>query len=64
MLVTTVESGSPAARSGLRQNDIVQAVNNRDVRSVDGLSNVLENVNATVVLKIQLVSCTIFIAIQ
>ncbi|GIS69513.1 MAG: hypothetical protein CM1200mP9_03340 [Gammaproteobacteria bacterium] len=40
VLVTTVESGSPAARSGLRQNDIVQAVNNRDVRSVNELSNV------------------------
>ena len=64
VLVTTVESGSPAARSGLRQNDIVQAVNNRDVRSVDGLSNVLENVNATVVLKIQRGSSTIVIAIQ
>ena len=64
VLVTTGESGSPAARSGLRQNDIVQAVNNRDVRSVDGLSNVLENVNATVVLKIQRGSSTIVIAIQ
>ena len=64
VLVTTVESGSPAARSGLRQNDIVQAVNNRDVRSVDELSNVLENVNATVVLKIQRGSSTIVIAIQ
>ena len=64
MLVTTVESGSPAARSGLRQNDIVQAVNNRNVDSVDDLANVLENVSATVVLKIRRGSSTIVIAIQ
>ena len=64
MLVTTVESGSPAARSGLRQSDIVQAVNNRSVDSVDDLANVLENVSATVVLKIRRGSSTIVIAIQ
>ncbi len=64
VLVTTVESGSPAARSGLRQNDIVQTVNNRNVRSVDDLANILENVSATVVLKIRRGSSTIVIAIQ
>jgi len=64
VLVTTVESGSPAARSGLRQNDIVQAVNNRNVRSVDDLASVLENVSSTVVLKIRRGSSTIVIAIQ
>ena len=64
VLVTKVESGSPAARSGLRQNDIVQTVNNRNVRSVDDLANILENVSATVVLKIRRGSSTIVIAIQ
>ena len=64
VLVTKVESGSPAARSGLRQNDIVQTVNNRNVRSVDDLANSLENVSATVVLKIRRGSSTIVIAIQ
>ena len=64
VLVTKVESGSPAARNGLRQNDIVQTVNNRNVRSVDDLANILENVSATVVLKIRRGSSTIVIAIQ
>ena len=64
MLVTKVESGSPAARSGLRQNDIVQTVNSRNVRSVDDLANILENVSATMVLKIRRGSSTIVIAIQ
>ena len=64
VLVTKVESGSPAARSGLRQNDIVQTVNNRNVRSVDDLANILENVSATMVLKIRRGSSTIVIAIQ
>ena len=64
VLVTKVESGSPAARSGLRQNDIVQTVNSRNVRSVDDLANILENVSATMVLKIRRGSSTIVIAIQ
>ncbi|MFP6795691.1 MAG: DegQ family serine endoprotease [Pseudomonadales bacterium] len=64
VLVTTVESGSRAARSGLRQNDIVQTVNNRNIGSVNDLANVLDNVGATVVLKIRRGSSTVIIAIQ
>jgi serine protease Do/serine protease DegQ len=40
VLVAKVESGSPAARAGLRPNDIITAINRQRVSSTDELQRI------------------------
>jgi S1-C subfamily serine protease len=40
VLVTRVESGSPAARVGLRSNDVITAINRQRVSSTDELRRI------------------------
>lgn len=43
VLVTSVAPGTPAADAGLRPGDVIQRVDGRTVRSVDGLREALSN---------------------
>ncbi|MDH3336461.1 MAG: PDZ domain-containing protein [Gammaproteobacteria bacterium] len=48
-VVASVEQGSPAWRSGIREGDIVLAVNRARIRNVDELSAALERSGGLVV---------------
>lgn len=63
-MVSEVEQGSPAWRNGLRRGDIILAVNRRRVRSLDQLSNALEQVGATVALNLLRGNTRLFLVIQ
>jgi Do/DeqQ family serine protease len=52
VLVASIEPGSPAARNGLQQGDIVTAVNRQSVSSVDELTAALDAAGPTVALNI------------
>jgi len=43
VVITQVESGSPAAEAGLRRGDLIKEVNRREVRSVEDLKKEIEN---------------------
>jgi Do/DeqQ family serine protease len=64
VLVASVEPGSPAARNGLRQGDIVTAVNRQNVSSVAELTAALEAAGSTVALNILRDETRIYIVIR
>jgi len=63
-LVASIEQGSPAARNGLRQGDIITAVNRESVGSVDALREALGAAGAVVALNIVRDGSRVFIVIQ
>jgi serine protease Do/serine protease DegQ len=52
VVVVRVERGSPAWNHGLRENDVIAAVNRRKVRSVQELSTALRQASRPIVLNI------------
>jgi len=64
VLVERVEQGSPAWRNGLRQGDIITAVNRRDVSTVDELSSAIREAGAAIALNIVRDEARLFIVIQ
>lgn len=63
-IVASVEQGSPAWRNGIREGDIVLAVNRVRVRSVDELSSVLERAGGTIALNVLRGNTRLFVVIQ
>lgn len=63
-LVASVEQGSPAWRNGIRDGDIVLAVNRVRVTNVDELSAALERAGSTIALSVLRGNTRIFIVVQ
>ena len=63
-IVASIEQGSPAWRSGIREGDIVLGVNRIRVRDVDELSEALERSGSTVALNVLRGNMRIFIVVQ
>jgi S1-C subfamily serine protease len=64
VLIAQVDQDSPAWRSGLRQGDVVLAVNRNSVGSVDELSRALGEAGRAVALDILRGNSRLFIVIQ
>ena len=64
VVVARVDQGSPAWRNGLREGDIILAVNRRSVQTVDALSQALQSANGTVALSILRGNARLFLVIQ
>jgi serine protease Do/serine protease DegQ len=64
VLVAEVERGGPAWRYGLRQGDVVVAVNRVRVRSVEELQAAVERSGRALMLKIQRGSGSVFVLIR
>ena len=64
VLVVRVDQGSPAARNGLRQGDIILAVNRNPVSSVQELSRAVGDADAAIALNILRDNTRLFIVIQ
>ncbi|MGD2167866.1 MAG: DegQ family serine endoprotease [Gammaproteobacteria bacterium] len=64
VVVVSVEQASPAWRNGIRQGDIITAVNRRRVSSVEELSAALSEVTSAIALNIVRDETRLFIVIQ
>jgi len=64
VLVASVEQGSPAARNGLRQGDIITAVNRTPVGSVAELRSAIRGTTAAIALNVVRGDARLFIVIQ
>lgn len=64
VLVVSVAQGSPAWRNGIRQGDIITAVNRRDVATVDELSDAVAAAQSAIALNIIRDEARLFIVIQ
>jgi S1-C subfamily serine protease len=64
VLVADIRPGSRAARSGLRANDVILAVNRQTVRTVEELSAALRATGPTFALNIQRDDARLFIVVQ
>jgi serine protease DegQ len=64
VVVADIDQGSPAWRHGLRQGDVIVAVNQRPVRSVDQLSRALESAGRAIALNIIRGNLSLFVVIQ
>jgi serine protease DegQ len=64
VLVARVEPGSPAARNGLRQGDLVLAVNRVRVSSVRELSDAIADAESVIALNILRDNARLYIVIQ
>lgn len=53
VVVTSVESNSPAERIGLRENDIILAVNRQSVSNTRELQNMIQNAQGVVALNLR-----------
>lgn len=62
--VASVEQGSPAWRNGVREGDIIIAVNRIRVRNVDELRSALEQINGAIALNILRGNTRLFIVVQ
>jgi serine protease Do/serine protease DegQ len=62
--VASVEQGSPAWRNGIREGDLVLAVNRLRIRDVDQLSEVLQRSGPTVALDVLRGNARLFIVLQ
>ena len=62
--VESVEQGSPAWRNGIREGDIILAVNRTRVRNVDELAAVLESAGGAIALSILRGNTRLFIVVQ
>ncbi len=50
--VTSIEPGSPAARTGIVPGDVIYSVNRRRIESVDDLSNVVERSDGVLLMRL------------
>jgi len=64
VLIASVRPNSPAARNGLRPNDIITAVNRMDVTTVAELTARLEQATGPVALRIERMGRELFVLIQ
>jgi serine protease DegQ len=64
VLVEAVEPGSPAARNGLREGDIITAVNRTPVASVTELRSAVQGATGAVALDVRRENSRLFIVIQ
>ena len=64
VLVASVEQGSPAWRNGIREGDIVLAVNRVRVKNLDQLSEALERSGGTIALSVLRGNARLFIVVQ
>lgn len=64
VVVAQVEQGSPAWRNGLRENDIILAVNRRPAQTVDALAQALQRANGTVALNLLRGNARLFLVIR
>lgn len=64
VVVAGVDQGSPAWRSGLRDGDVILAVNRRPVQSVDALSEALQRTDGAIALNILRGGARLFLVIQ
>lgn len=62
--VVEVEAGSPAARSGLEENDIVLSVNRRRVESLEAMETVVRRADTVLLIKLLRDRQTRFVVIQ
>lgn len=64
VVVAQIDQGSPAWRNGLREGDIILAVNRRPVQTVDALSQALQGASGAVALSILRGNARLFLVIQ
>ena len=64
VIVAQVDQGSPAWRNGLRDGDIILAVNRRPVQDVNALSQTLQRADGAVALNILRGNARLFLVIQ
>ena len=58
------EASGPAARAGIRQGDVITAVNGTPVKSVDDLRRAAEKAKGTVALLVKRGEASIFVPIE
>jgi serine protease DegQ len=64
VVVAQVELGSPAARNGLREGDVITAVNRQVVDDVDALSAAIADATGAIALNVLRDNARLFIVIQ
>ncbi len=64
MLVASLESGSPAWRSGLRQGDVITGVNRQAVTSVEQLLAAVKQAQRAIALRVVRDGKALFIIIR
>src|SRR5690606_26543467 len=64
VIVTNVQPGSPAARNGLRPNDIILGVNRMDVTTVEELRATLEGITGATALRVEREGRQLFLTIR
>lgn len=64
VVVSNIEDGSAAARSGLRAGDVIVVVNHQPVASVAELAAALENVSGTIALDLFRAGSKLFLVIR
>jgi len=62
--VSTVERNSKAARAGLREGDIIRAVNRKNVTSLDNFEDAIEGKSGPFALSVERDGSNIFIAVK
>lgn len=62
--ITQLEDGSPAARVGLEEGDIIRGVNRRAVSSMGDLRSVIEDTTGVVALNIQRGSSSLYLVLR
>jgi Do/DeqQ family serine protease len=64
VLVVSVAEGSPAARIGLREGDIIASINRRPVSNVQELGEMIENSNGVIAITLQRGNSNLIIVIR
>ncbi|WP_250884312.1 DegQ family serine endoprotease [Glaciecola sp. XM2] len=62
--VTDVADGSPAARIGLRENDVIVGVNRQRINSITALSETIEEANGIIALNVQRGGSNLYVIIR
>lgn len=62
--ITTIEEGSPAARIGLEEGDIIRGVNRQIVTSVGDLRSVIEDTAGVVALNVQRGNSSLYLVLR
>lgn len=62
--ITQIEDGSPAARVGLEEGDIIRGVNRQGVSSMGDLRSVIEDTSGVVALNIQRGSSSLYLVLR
>ena len=64
LVITNVDSSSPAASAGLREGDLLLQVNGRDVKTLGDLDDAMHGVHKSVVLMIERESGTFIVSLK